>query len=570
MTPGLNHNGNGTSNGESAVQAESSIPQHLTWMDPNNRKLRVLTIGAGISGILMAYRLQKDCENVEHVIYERNKDIGGLFALVSDLWTYLDKVCTVFDLRKFMTFHTEITGCYWQEEKGEWAVKLRQQLPGQEPREFEDHCHVLLHAAGVFCRPQWPTIPGLLDKFRGRVIHTGQWPADYQEAQWANDRVAIIGSGATSIQTVPGMQPHAKHLDVFVRTAIWFGVLAGNSGSQAKEYTPAEREEFRRNPAALVAHAKAIEDAVNGTWGAFYRGSKAHEMASGYFRNRMGEMIKDERLREGFTPKFGFGCRRITPGDPYMEAIQQDNVAVHFTHVESCTEDGVVGGDGIERKVDTVVCATGFDNSYRPHFPIVGKNGVDLREKWAVNPESYLGLAVPDMPNFMTFIGPTWPIQNGSVMAPLYSVADYAVKLIKKTQNENLRSWVPKQDVTDLFNEHVQEWAKHTVWADNCRSWYKNNETGRVNAIWPGSSLHYQQVIEQPRYEDFELRYFDKNPWAHLGMGWTIQDRLGPKQADVCPYLSLDNIDPRWYKANGGDVEALKEQREIFHAKSAR
>jgi len=49
-------------------------------------------------------------------------------------------------------------------------------------------------------------------------------------------------------------------------------------------------------------------------------------------------------------------------------------------------------------------------------------------------------------------------------------VADYAVKLIKKTQNENLRSWVPKQDVTDLFNEHVQEWAKHTVWADNCRS----------------------------------------------------------------------------------------------------
>lgn len=59
------------------MKAESSIPQHLTWMDPNNRKLRVLTIGAGISGILMAYRLQKDCENVEHVIYERNKDIGG-------------------------------------------------------------------------------------------------------------------------------------------------------------------------------------------------------------------------------------------------------------------------------------------------------------------------------------------------------------------------------------------------------------------------------------------------------------------------------------------------------------
>lgn len=85
MTPGLNHNGNGTSDGESAVQAESSIPQHLTWMDPKNRKLRVLTIGAGISGILMAYRLQKDCENLEHVIYERNKDIGGLVPVSTSL-----------------------------------------------------------------------------------------------------------------------------------------------------------------------------------------------------------------------------------------------------------------------------------------------------------------------------------------------------------------------------------------------------------------------------------------------------------------------------------------------------
>ena len=54
-----------------------NIRQDLTWMDPNNRKLRVLTIGAGVSGILMAYQIQKQCENVEHIIYEKNNDIGG-------------------------------------------------------------------------------------------------------------------------------------------------------------------------------------------------------------------------------------------------------------------------------------------------------------------------------------------------------------------------------------------------------------------------------------------------------------------------------------------------------------
>jgi cation diffusion facilitator CzcD-associated flavoprotein CzcO len=115
----------------------------------------------------------------------------------------------------------------------------------------------------------------------------------------------------------------------------------------------------------------------------------------------MAEWIKDERLLKGFTPNFAIGCRRITPGDPYMKAIQEPNVDVHFTHVEEITENGLIGGDGQERKVDTIVCATGFDVSYKPRFPVIGKNGIDLRKKWEVCPESYLGLGVPDMPNFV-------------------------------------------------------------------------------------------------------------------------------------------------------------------------
>jgi len=62
------------------------------------------------------------------------------------------------------------------------------------------------------------------------------------------------------------------------------------------------------------------------------------------------------------------------------------------------------------------------------------------------------------------------PVENGSVMGPLHSVSDYAVQIIKKMQNENIRSWVPDQTKTDQFNDHVQEWIKHTVWKDDCRS----------------------------------------------------------------------------------------------------
>lgn len=311
-----------------------------------------------------------------------------------------------------MTFNTEVTGCYWDEGKGEWKVQLRETRNGEVVREFGDTCHLLLHGTGILNNFKWPDIPGLKDKFKGKVVHTARWPNDYQKEEWKNDRVAVIGSGASSIQTVPTMQPHAKHLDIFVRTAVWFVQIANNYG-QNKEYDQKERDTFRHDPRALVAHAKDIEDQVNGLWGAFYSDTEAQKMGQELFRARMAEHIKDERLLKGFTPTFGVGCRRITPGDPYMEAIQKDNVDVHFTPVESCTEKGVVGGDGVEREVDTIVCATGFDVSYKPRFPLIGQNGVDLREKWKECPESYLGLAVPDMPNFLTFIGPTWPVENG-------------------------------------------------------------------------------------------------------------------------------------------------------------
>jgi cation diffusion facilitator CzcD-associated flavoprotein CzcO len=207
------------------------------------------------------------------------------------------------------------------------------------------------------------------------------------------------------------MQKHAKHLDVFVRTGVWFVTLVENTG-QGKEYSKEEREEFRNDPKAIVAHAKGIEDQVNTLVAGFYDGSEGQKMMQEMFRTRMAEWIKDERLLKGFTPEFGVGCRRVTPGDPYMLAIQEENVDVHFTPVVSCTEDGVVGEDGVERKVDTIVCATGFDVSYRPRFPIVGKGGVDLADKWKVCPEAYLGVCIPDMPNFVTFIGPSWPVER--------------------------------------------------------------------------------------------------------------------------------------------------------------
>ena len=528
-------------------------------------------------------QVQKYCSNVTFQAYEKNSDVGGtwlenrypgaacdvpshaytfnfalypdwpaFFSYSPDIWAYLDKVCNTFGLRKYMQFNTEVAGCWWQEDKGKWKVLLRETVDGRNHREFEDECDFLVHASGILNNYKLPNLSGM-SGFKGRIVHTAHWPNDYKAEQWKEDRVAVIGSGASSIQTVPQMQKHAKHIDIFVRTPVWFVELGGHRGDNTF-YTDQQKAELRENPDSLIQLAKKYEDGANNVWGAFYEGSEAQAYITNLYKERMKEFLKDERLLKGFTPKFGVGCRRITPGDPYMAAVQQPNVDVHFTAVEHFTENGIVGADGVERECDTVVCATGFDVSYRPRFPLVGKNGIDLAEKWQDVPDSYLGLAVPDFPNLLIYAGPTFPVENGSVIGPLLGVSEYLIQMLKKMQGENIKSIMPKQDVTDLYNEHTQEWIKHTIWKDDCRSWYKNNETGRVNAVFPGSSLHYMRVIETPRYEDYEIKYANsRNLWAFMGMGCAPEDtEEGKRQKlDTSAYLAKQNFDPKWLESLG-------------------
>lgn len=381
----------------------------------------------------MAYQISTHLSNYTLNIYEREEEIGGtwwlnrypgaacdipshayqyafalnpawprFFSPSEHIWAYLDRVCETFDLRRFMKFRSEVTKAEWNEEKGVWKLSVNQIGADGSVTEFEDECDILLHATGVLNKFKWPQIKGI-EKFKGKMIHTARWPSEYQEEAWKSDRVAVIGSGASSIQTVPTMQPHAKHMTVFVRTPVWFVEIAGNQGKN-HPYTEEQQREFRENPEALVAEAKQLEDKINAGWSMVIKDSAEQKMVQEYFRERTKEMIKDPELAEKLIPKWSIGCRRITPGDPYINAIQQENVKVEFSEVVEITENTVKGKNGSEVEVDTIVCATGFDTSFRPNFPIVGRNGVVLHEKWAKHPEAYLGLSVPDMPNFFTFV----------------------------------------------------------------------------------------------------------------------------------------------------------------------
>ncbi|MBE3112497.1 MAG: hypothetical protein IMZ46_18640 [Acidobacteria bacterium] len=158
-----------------------------------------------------------------------------------------------------------------------------------------------------------------------------------------------------------------------------------------------------------------------------------------------------------------------------------------------------------------------------PRFPIVGRNAVDLRAKWASqDPESYLSVAAPDMPNFFMMAGPNNLGGHGSLVESLNWTGDYFVRWLKKIASEDIRAVEPKRDKVADFTRYSDEVHKTLVWTGACSSWYKRGRVdGRVTALFGGSAHLFQRMLAGIRAEDFEIEYRTGNSFRFMGNGFT-------------------------------------------------
>lgn len=140
------------------------------------------------------------------------------------------------------------------------------------------------------------------------------------------------------------------------------------------------------------------------------------------FKNTIAQMkakLQNERLEGLLIPPWAVGCRRITPGTGYLETLASEQVEVVFGEIQRISERGCISANGEEHSVDVLICATGFDTTFKPRFPIVGSSGRSLSDVWAKEPKAYLGIAVPDFPNYFMFAGPNSPVGNGPLLVAL-------------------------------------------------------------------------------------------------------------------------------------------------------
>jgi len=244
----------------------------------------------------------------------------------------------------------------------------------------------------------------------------------------------------------------------------------------------------------------------------------------------------NEELAKKLTPEYEVGCRRATPGPGYLEAFTREDVSLVTSSIEKIEPNGIRTADGTLHEFDAIVCATGFDVSHRPSWPLIGRHGRTLAEVWGKEPLSYLSLAVSGFPNFFMFGGPNAPVGHGSLMAGLGWSAEYMAKWIMKIAQEDILYVDAKQEIQDEFNAYADEIMQNLVWSGGCQSWYKGHRVdGKVTAVWAGSVIGYYEMIEHIRPEDFDIVYRSKNRFRFMGNGRT-QREYDPN-ADLAFYL---------------------------------
>lgn len=254
------------------------------------------------------------------------------------------------------------------------------------------------------------------------------------------------------------------------------------------DFTEEDIRTFRESPETYQAFRKAIELELQSAHGVTLRGSVEQATALADFTEKMKtRLAKKPSVLHQLMPSFPPVCRRLTPGPGYLEALVAPNVDVISTSIKEIVDDGIITEDGTHRKVDSIVCATGFDTSFTSRYPVYGINGATLAERWKSVPETYISVATDGFPNYFMYLGPNSGVGTGNLLVLIEKMADYFTECAAKIQRDHVAAMKVKPESVRDFVQHCDEYFERTVFTMNCRSWYKGGTVdGRVSALWPG------------------------------------------------------------------------------------
>ncbi|KIK70438.1 hypothetical protein GYMLUDRAFT_149970 [Collybiopsis luxurians FD-317 M1] len=563
-----------------------------------NIDLIIYEANAGVGGAWFVNRYPGlACDIPSHcyqLTFAENPNWSQFYSPGPEIQDYLESVVDKFHLGPYIKLQHRLIRAQYHEKTGKWHLTIRRHA-GKRPevhingsnrenyetakngfQDIEDTADVLFTAVGSLSRWSWPEIEGL-ENFQGKVIHSAQWETGEGDSgpktkwedtvkSWGTKKVGVIGVGSSAIQIVPALQPKVAQVVNFVRGKTWvsasfvreFLVKLAAGDETVDNYTFTDEDKQRFSDAEYYKKFRQeLESDLNGAHPATLRGHPLQQGARKIFEETMKlKLTKKPWIADHLIPNFSVACRRLTPGPGYLEALCEDNarksnlrwMSVEFVPetIKRVTSKGIETTDGKHRELDVIVCATGFDTSYKLPFPFIGRNGVDLKDKFDPHPRTYLGITVDGFPNWFSALGPNTAVGAGSLLILLERQVDYAVAATLKLQRERIKSIEVKKQAVDDFDEFIESFFPTSVFGEKCRSWYKvGKEEGRVVSLWPGSCLHCVRALEHPRWEDYDYELLDSgvtNRFFWFGDGNTLADKT--PGADRAWYLDEVDVPP--------------------------
>ncbi len=464
-------------------------------------------IGAGVSGLYQLYKLRELGLKVR--VFETGSGVGGTWywnrypgaRFNSESWTYgysfsqelleewdweehfaaqpeteryLNHVADKFDLRRDIQFKSRVTAAHYQEDTRSWEVIL------EDGRRYSTR--FLVTAIGVLSAATMPRIAGV-ESFRGQSCHTHYWPKE--PVKFDGKRVAVIGTGATGVQTITEVAKTVGHLTVFQRTPQWCAPLHnGRIGKEEMRRIRANYPEiFERcqqtygcfihatDPRATDEVAPEEREAFweklygepgFGIWMGNFRDilvdRQANALISDFVARKIRQRVKDPVVAEKLIPKnHGFGTRRVPLESGYFEVYNQPNVKlvdITETPIERITPAGLKTIDA-EYEFDIIIYATGFDaiTGAFDRIDIRGVDGALLKDKWQDGPQTFLGILVDGFPNMLMVMGPHAGLGNFPRAAE-YS-ADWVTGLIRFARDRDLTRIEPTAAGAAAWTDHV-------------------------------------------------------------------------------------------------------------------
>ncbi len=527
---------------------------------PDAQPIDALIVGAGFAGMYMLHKLRG--LGISAKVVEAGSGVGGTwywnrypgarvdiqsleysfgfderlesdwrwserYAPQAELLRYAEHVADRFDLKRDIHFNTRVTAAHWDDAAQMWRVET--------DKGARTDCRHLILATGCLSIPTDVTFPGL-DTFQGPIYRTSRWP--HEGVDFSGQRVGIIGTGSSAIQSIPVVAAEAAHLTVFQRTPN-YSMPAHNGPIPQADF-----EAWSKNPRAYRAASKdtggGFQNEANTTtlatetapgevraelerrwaWGGFrILGAfadtaidpAANRIVQDFIAEKIRAQVADPAVADLLTPKdHPFGTKRPCVDTGYYATFNRLNVELvdlRATPLRAFNAQGIAT-NARQYDFDAVVLATGFDamTGAIDRIDLRGVGGQRIKDHWAEGPRTYLGLMVAGFPNMFTITGPGSPSVLTNMINSIEQHVEWIADCLASLSRRQQTSIEASAEAEAAWCRHVAEAVTPTL-LPQANSWYMGaNVPGKPRMFMPyAGGLHrYTEICRQVATKDYE------------------------------------------------------------------